>query len=85
MAEVVPSVDMRDSVIVGRPNFAIEHDLACLQAHAEGAIYQDSAAQQHGGKLRIEINPGAGPRPRRVAALDALILTPTQSREDISR
>ena len=29
--------------------------------------------------------PGAGPPPRRVAALDALILTPTQSREDISR
>jgi hypothetical protein len=54
---VLQVVDMRDTVIVGRPNFAIEHDLACLQAHAEGAIYQDSAAQQHGGKLRIEINP----------------------------
>jgi hypothetical protein len=31
----------------------IEHDLACLPGPRRGAIYQDSAAQQHGGKLRI--------------------------------
>jgi hypothetical protein len=71
---VLQVVDMRDTVIVGRPNFAIEHDLACLQAHAEGAIYQDSAAQQHGGKLRIEIDIRL--RPRQLNALLDVAATP---------
>src|ERR1700676_5400000 len=44
---------MCDTAIVGHRNFTIEHDLACLPGPCRGAIHQDSAAQQHGGKLRI--------------------------------
>jgi hypothetical protein len=50
---VLQVVDMRDTAIVGHRNFAIEHDLAWLPGPCRGAIHQDSAAQQRGGKLRI--------------------------------
>jgi len=46
---------LRDTAIVGHRNYAIEYDIACLPGPCRGAIHQNSAAQQHDGKLRIPL------------------------------